>query len=148
MKKKEIQLVSLMTIFGAVFSDQGFKFAMGMEDFVKIENSEWVRWGLTEGVEIGLSSMMMGVFVFALAAFSIYKIVDLIKKGNFVPVLAVNFIAGGLVSMLIDVLLFGTVRHWVFFFDSVGFAIADFFVASGLILYILLRRMSYGDSRT
>lgn len=72
---------------------------------------------------------------------SIYKMVALIKQGKFVLVLALNFIAGGLLSMLIDVLLFGAVRHWVFFFDIVGFAIADFFVATGVLFFLLISRI-------
>ncbi len=141
MKKKEIILLSVMTIFGAVISDQGFKFAIGLDDFLKIESSEWLRWGLSGAESMGVASLITGMMIFALAALSIYKIVDLIKKENFVLVLALNFIVGGLVSMFIDVLFFGGVRHWVFFFDSMGFAIADFFVITGLILYVLLRRM-------
>jgi hypothetical protein len=141
MKKKEIILVSVMSIFGVVFSDQAFKFAIGFDDFLKIEDSEWLRWGLSGAEPMGVASVITGMIIFVLAALSIYKIVDLIKKENFVLVLALNFIAGGLISMFIDVLLFGGIRHWVFFFDSLGFAIADLFVITGLILYLLLRRM-------
>jgi len=133
--------VSVMTIFGAVFSDQAFKFAIGLDDFLKIENSEWLRWGLSGAVTMGVASIITGMIIFALAALSVYKIVDLIKKEKFVLVLAMNFIAGGLVSMLVDVLFFGGVRHWVFFFDTIGFAIADFFVVTGLLLFLLISRM-------
>lgn len=53
MKKKEVILVSVMTITGAVISNQGFKFAITLDDFLKIESTELVRWGLTEGVTLG-----------------------------------------------------------------------------------------------
>ncbi len=154
-KKGEVVLAGLVMALSAVISDQGVKYWVrsGMMPVELERLHSFAKFVFYENFGLIGNFVIPRIVLLVISVLILAWIVSKIKemflneKYQFVFVLAI--IGGGILSNLIDRIVYGSVLKWMLLFNTFAINLADVYIATMLVVYLFLSRTSNveADSR-